>query len=69
MVYFGNFFETPKLALIYGILGILGILGATLSRSNNYALIFEKMDWATFWAISSQSHRVTLRSAAVFQAT
>jgi hypothetical protein len=33
---------------------------STFSKSNDYVLILTKMGWATFWAIFSQTHLVTL---------
>jgi hypothetical protein len=40
---------------------IARILGLhTFSHGEGYALSFDKMHWATFWAIFSQTHLVTL---------
>jgi hypothetical protein len=37
-------------------------LSATLFHGESYVTIFTKLDWASFWAIFSQTHLVALFS-------
>jgi hypothetical protein len=51
IAYFGSFVKITSLAHIFGLL---------FTPSEGLALFFDKMYWATFWAILSQTHLITL---------
>jgi hypothetical protein len=58
IVYFGHFFKITELA---------HILGQLFPHGKSYVLFWQKISLATFWAIFSQTHLVTLALVSVLR--